>query len=229
MKKSLCLVLVSCCVAIVSAQERVLEKAEFEALVAEGGIHPFRWKDEKYRMTVTSSSKLIGRRQTDWASKMVVEFGPGKETRTVSTSSYGGSAYPTKETLTLGNWIYSRTGNDPWTRKEKAPVGAATKGEESTLKVLSSQVEYRFAGQSSLRNSLAHVYVKTERQTKYNEKNGETFETDTRTTFWIDAAGMIIKQEFKAETRGKFTSQTSVIFEWMLDPSITFTAPEVVP
>lgn len=229
MKPLFWFLLVICCVVIGSAQERVIDRAEFDAAVVEGGKHHLRWKGDKYRMTVTTSSKAVGRPQTDWSSKMVFEYGPAKEMRSVTTSSFGGSANPIEENLTLGSWIYSRTGNEPWTRREMTAVGDAKKGEESTLKVLSSQVEYKYVGQSTLPNGLVHVYAKTERRTRYNEKTGAISETDGKTTYWIDSKGTVLKQEFKSETRGKITSQTFIIFEWMLDPSITFTAPEVVP
>jgi hypothetical protein len=214
---------------MVSAQERVIEKSEFEALVAEGSNHHIRWKGEKHRMTVTTSSKVPGRSQTDWSSKMIFEYGPAKEIRTVTTSSFGGNAVPRKESLKLDNWVYTRTGNDPWTRKEYVSAGAAKDGEESTLKILKSQEEYRYLGPVRLIDVPVDVYVKTERQTKYNQKNGEKAENDIKVTYWIDAKGTILKSEFRGENRGTITSQTSVITEWMLDPSITFTAPEMVP
>jgi hypothetical protein len=174
-------VLVLCCVAIASAQERVIEKAVFDVLVTEGSNHPIRWKGEKYRMTVTTSSKAVGRPQTDWSSKMVVEYGPAKAIRTVTTSAFGGNANPTNESLRLGDWVYVRTGSGPWTRKENVPAASAKEKEEDSLKTLRSQAEYKYLGQERLTDIRVDVYVKTERQTKYNQKNGDNLETNTNT------------------------------------------------
>jgi hypothetical protein len=224
------IVLVLCSAALAPAQDRVMDKAEFDAIVSGAYGHQEKWKGEKYRMTVTTSSTVTGRPQTDWSSKTMTEFGPSAETRSIYASVFGGKPATDKESLRIGNWLYMRSGNDAWTRKEYVPSGAAAKEtEESPRKMLSSQVEYRYLGPGTLTGRPAHVYVKTERRTTLNEKSGETAEIESKNTYWVDAKGTILKSEFRSEHRGNNTMQTSVIMEWELDPSITFNVPEIVP
>ena len=206
-----------------------MEKAEFDAMLAEGNNHKAKWKGEKYRMTVTTSSKVTGRPATDYSSKMIFEFGPSMESRSVTTSVFGPNPASTRESMRIGNWVYSRSGNDPWTRKEYAAQAPTKENEESAYQVLSSQTEYRYLGEGKLIDKPVQMFAQTNRQKKVNQKTAETYETESRTTYWVDANGMILKSEFIADNRGKNTSQTLVNTDWQLDPSITFAAPEIVP
>ena len=64
------------------------------------------------------------------------------------------------------------------------------------------------------------------------KKSGETMEKDIKVTYWIDTNGMLLKTEFVAENRGSnhhLTSQTTIVFQWELDPAISFAVPEIVP
>ena len=56
MKTLFLFVLVLSCAALVPAQERLLDKDEFDAIVNGSYDHKAKWKGEKYRMTVTTSS-----------------------------------------------------------------------------------------------------------------------------------------------------------------------------
>jgi hypothetical protein len=161
---------------------------------------------------------------------MITEFGPLMETRTINTSTFGGKPSPGREMLRIGEWVYTRFGNDAWTRKEYVPSTTPEKEKEHFAhKVLSSEAEHRFLGQSTLGNRPVQVYVKTERRTTLNEKNGETTESESYNKYWVDAKGTVLKNEYKSENRGKLRSQTYVLMEWELDPSIKFTAPEITP
>lgn len=223
-------VLVFCCAVMVPAQERVMDKAEFDAMVNGGYDHRVKWKGEKYRMTVTTSSKVTGRPQTDWSSKTISEYGSSAEARSIYTSEFGGKASPAKESLRIGGWLYTRTGNDAWSRKEYvSSSGAEKEKEESSRKVLSSHAEYKYLGQTTLGNKPVHMYVKTERRTTLNERSGETTESESRNTYWVDEKGTVLKNEYKSDNRSKHTSQTYILMAWELDPSIEFTAPEIAP
>lgn len=207
-----------------------MDKAEFEAIVKGGYDHKAKWKGEKYRLTVTTSSTRAGMPQTDWSSTTITEYGLPAERRSLSTSVFGGKPAVPKESVKIGDWVYTRSGNDAWTRKEYVPSKAtAAEKEESSRKILSSQVEYRYLGPSTLSGKPVHVYAKTERRTSLNEKNGETSETESKNMYWVDGKGVFLKTKFTSEHRGKNTMQTGVIMEWELDPSITFKVPEIVP
>jgi hypothetical protein len=125
--------------------------------------------------------------------------------------------------------VYTRSGTDAWTRKEYVAPAPAKEREESQFKILSSQAEYRHLGDGKLRDKPVQMYLKTERQTKLNQRTGETAETDYKTKFWIDENGLILKSDFTAENRGKTAHVTTVVIEWELDPSISFTVPEIAP
>ena len=230
MKTLIWFVLVLCCAVMVPAQERVIDKAEFDAMMSGGYDHKIKWKGEKYRITVTTSSTMMGRPQTDWSSKTITEYGTSAETRSIYTSMLGGKPAPQKESLRIGGWLYTRSGDDAWTRKEYVPSSAAAKEkEESSRKVLSSQVEYRYLGQSTLGDRPVHIYIKTERKTIFNEKSGENAETESKNSYWLDGKGLVLKSEYTSEYRGKNTMQTGVIMEYEIDPSITFSVPETAP
>ena len=230
MKISASLVVVLCCVAIAAAQERTIDKTEFDALVASGNNHNLRWKDEKYRMTVSTSSKASGRPQNDWASKFFVERVPTKESRTVTSSTFGGKASPTQESIVVGKWIYTRLGTDPWSRKESKPSGGRAETTESIQEMIGSTAEYRYLGKENLAGRATDIYQKTEHQTKVNKKNGESVESEVKSTYWFGEDGAVLKNEYRSENRSAtLTSQTLIIMEWEIDPSIVITEPVLAP
>jgi hypothetical protein len=230
MKILFCFVLVLSCVALVPAQERVVEKAEFDKMVAGGYNHKLDWKDEKYRMTITTSTKAVGKPEMDYSSKTIMEFGLSTEARSIRSYAFGGKPGPTSESLRIGNWLYTRSGSDAWTRKEAPSENLAAKEkEESPYQIISSEAEYRYIGEGKLLDRPVQIFIKIDRQKKVGQKTGETSETESKTKYWVDQKGLILKSEFVAETRGKITSQTTVNMEWQLDPSITFAPPVIAP
>ena len=209
-----------------------MDKAAFDAVVSEGSQHKTRWKGEKYRMTVATSSRVAGRRQTDWSSKMIFEYGSGSEFRSVTTSQFGDNPVAKKEMLLPGNCdcVYSRSGEGSWTRKEhQKTTNPAPEKKESPFDVVANEVKYAHVGAGSLLNKPVQIYVKTERGTTQSKSNGDTTESDVKVTYWIDADGIVLKREYASENRGAVISHTSIVTEWELDPSISFTAPEIVP
>jgi hypothetical protein len=224
-----CVLLTLCCLVNVPAQERVMDKTEFESLVSDAQKHRLIWKDEKYRMTVTTSSKAVGRPQTDWSSKIIVEYGPGTDNRSISSSVFGDKVNPTEEALRIGNWVYRRSGDKPWTRKEYAAPKAPERP-ESPVQVLETDSQYKYVGPGLLGDKPVQIYVKTERQTKVGNKSGDSMQTDIKVTYWIDTNGTLLKSEFAAETRGSnVTSQTQVVTLWERDASISFVEPAIAP
>ena len=231
MRTLLCFVLVISGTVLAAGQERVIEKAAFDALVSEGSQQATRWKDQKYRMTVTTSSKADGRPQTDWSTKLVFEWAPGPAVRTISTSKFGDKTPTRMEAMRLGEWSYYRTGDGPWTRKEF--VASAKKSEENketSYEILATEVKYQHLGSGRLLNTPVEIYTKTERRTTTGKNNGETMESDLRVTYWIDSSGLILKSEYASDNRGAtLVTHTRIVTEWELDPSISFAVPEIAP
>jgi hypothetical protein len=229
MKRIFSFVLILGSVAVVAAQERVLSKAEFDAVVNDGYGHKEKWKGEKYRLTVTTSSTVAGRPHTDFSSKNITEFGPSGETRTISSSVFGGKASVPTETLRIGEWLYTRSGDEAWARKDYVASNTAAKDKEETpRKILNSEAEYKYLGQVSTGDNILHVYVKTERQTAFNEKTSETSETESKNVYWVNPKGIVLKNEYTSQHRGKNSMQTSLTMEWELDPLIAFEVPAVI-
>jgi len=231
MKISASLVFILCCVAIVAAQERIIDKTEFDALVASGNNHYFRWKDEKYRMSLFTSSKINGRPQTDWSSKMIHEHGAPNEIRLVSSSTFGGKPTSSQESIFFGKWNYSRVENGGWSRKEReAPSRGREETPESTNQLVKTDAEYKYLGKEILAGRPVDVYQKTERRTGVNSNNGENVDSDIKATYWFGGDGVMLKKEFRSENRSAtLTMQTLMIIEWAIDPSIVVTEPVITP
>ncbi|HUR97621.1 MAG TPA: hypothetical protein VMZ26_06075 [Pyrinomonadaceae bacterium] len=229
MKILITLLLVFCFAAIGLAQERIIQKAEFDSVMTEGGKHQLKWKGEKYRMTVTTTSKALNRPQTDWASRMIFEYGPANEYHSVTTSAFGGKATPAKEFIKVGSSSYARSGDGSWGRIVDSPASAGqTEKPETPTRVLTNEVEYRHLGAGSINDKPVQIYLKSERKT-YETEKGEKFESDVKTRYWIGADGLFLKSELASENRGTaVTSRNLITTEWELDPTIKFTAPEVV-
>ncbi|HKP68685.1 MAG TPA: hypothetical protein VJV05_05335 [Pyrinomonadaceae bacterium] len=228
MKKLLSFAFILCCAAIAAAQERVIDKTEFDSLVASGTSHRAIWKDEKYRMTITTSSKAGGPSGTDWSSKIIIEYGSTTETRSFSSSVFNSNARPTNESLRVGEWVYSRTGDGPWTKK-KFETAAQKEREPSPMELIGATTEYKYLGPGTFRDVPVQIYVKTERTTKVGKTTGQNMETDAKVTYWIDSNGTVLKSEYSSENRGaSVTSRTLITTVWERDPSIKFTPPEIV-
>lgn len=215
-----------------AGQERVMEKAAFDAVVSTDHQQKVLWKGEKYRMTVTTSTKAVGRPQTDYSSKMVIEFspGPGPESRTVTTSTFGDKPETRYESMRVGEWLYSRSGEGPWSRKEYVAKVGANEEKESDVDVVRSESRYSHLGAGSLADKPVQIYRKTEHRTMTNKSSGRTTESDVTVTYWVDQNGIVLKNVYVSDNRGAaVTSSTHIVMDWELDPSISFTVPEIVP
>lgn len=230
MKLLITFLLVFCFVAVGSAQERVIDEAEFNSVVAEGGKHQLKWKGEKYRMTVASSAKTDGRPATDWSSNMIFEYGPPKVSRSVTTSTFGEKILPAKEFITIGDVLYQRIGSGVWTRPDRTGASAPQGSEKAATRAqtLITEVEYKYLGTENLAGTTVQVYLKTERGTSTME-NGDKAEIRRTGKYWIGSDGLIMKSEHATEARGTTqTFRSSVISQYELDPTISIAAPKIV-
>jgi len=222
------LVFILCFVAIVPAQERVIDQSEFDSVLTGGMKHAVIWKGEKYRMTVTTSSKTVGRPQTDWSSKLIFEWESTDKFRTITSSTFGDTSKPAIETARIGSSIYSRSGNGTWTRKEHVPAESGKPKHESPSEVLGSKTQYKYLGTGALMGKPVQIYAKTEQQTNVYKQTGELTETDMKVTYWVDSNGTVIKIERQSEGRSaRITTHVLITTLWELDPSISFVPPEV--
>ena len=232
MKISVCFVLVFCFVTIAGAQERVIDKTEFDSAVVAGMAHGRRWKNEKYRWITSTSSKTTGRPQYDWAGKYTFEYISPDVYRNIGSTMLGGKPSAIQESIVVGKWRYSRKGDDPWTRKTHEPSPAQThaEGPENLFETVESVAEYKYLGKEYLAGRATNVFRKTERRTTVNKKNGETREFDGKSTYWFGEDGLALKHEYRGQSRGGTVTgemQTLVLMEWTIDPSLTINEPVV--
>jgi hypothetical protein len=214
----------------VSAQDKIIDKPEFDAAVVHASYHQKIWKGAKYRMTVTTSSKVADRPETDWSSKMVFEYGAANARRTLTTSAFGGKPIPAKESIVLGKWSYSRTGDGAWIRKEYESLAGKTEKDETPNETLPTDVEYKDLGPGDLMGKPVHIYAKTERRTRRDEESGEKRESFSKVTYWVGTDGALLRREYSSESRGtSATTHTVIITDWERDPTIDVTAPEIAP
>jgi len=231
MKTPLSFVLILLCAVVAMAQqERNLTKSEFDTVIKGSSGHQVKWKGETYRMTVVTSAKQVNQPQTDWSSNMIFEYGPESAQRSVTTSTFGSNPPKTTETLRIGKWVYTRSGSDPWKRKEYAPSEANRETtEDSAAEVVRTNSEYKDLGTTTLMDKTVRVYRWTEHQSRTHSKTGMTYESDVRNTYWIDADGIMLKSEYYSEGRNSTGPRsTSVITTWERDPSIKFSEPDFV-
>ena len=230
MKPLLIIGLVVCGLIGVAAQERVIGEQEFNAAVKNSERHSVAWSGKAYRRTTVSTAQAEGRPETDYSSRMVFEYGPAKERRTIFSSTFGGKPKGPDTSLLIGQWLYSRSGEGPWTRKEVQPGAKSddvkTAGNDQVT-VLS--VEYRFLGEQAFKGRNARVYMRTEKSKRTSGSSGETFESESVSKYWIDAEGLLLREEYRGQSRSeRLKSMATVISEWELDPTIEFKVP-VVP
>jgi hypothetical protein len=236
MKTTLCFIIVFCAVAIGAAQERVIDKTDFDRVVADGNKSLARLKNERYRMTITTSAKIVGRPQSDWSSKSISEYVAADQTRNVHSSMFGGKANPTRELIVLGKWKYARSGTESWTRTAYEPgqtpaqPAAPPPPPDSPYEEIATTADYKYLGKVDLGRRTANAYQRIERQTKVNKKNGENTESVSKATYWFAEDGSMLKNENQFESRAaSMTTNNFVSVEWTVDPALVITEPIVTP
>lgn len=229
MKPLISLAMVICCVILVSAQERVIDKLEFDSVAREPENHPVKLSGKAYRMTIETGSQVVGRQQTEFSSKSITEFGPEKESRTVSSSTFGGKPSSRRETIVIGKWEYSRTVDDgPWTRKERETGAKKITSVSNTdpYEIVSSTMGYKFLGSEVLEGQKTSIYLKTEKEKRLNKADGKTSELKSTRKFWIGPDGFQLRYEYRAESRSDaMTHYTTINMKWELDPKIVIREP----
>lgn len=229
MKKIFCLAFILFGTISIFAQEKTIEKSEFDAV----SINSFRkFAGQSYRQTENFqdilTSSIENKIQNKLSSKLIMEFAAA--TRGIrSISEFDSSTMKKKtETIRIGGKIYTRINDGEWTegkRQEKSKT-------ERKLKMVEEQIEYKSLGTQKLDNQNTTVYAKIQRQKLINESNqSEMFVTIT-TKYWFGEDGGKLKEETQAERRIKLekipietVSSSLRVTVWELDPSIKIEAP----
>jgi hypothetical protein len=208
------------------AQGQVIEKAEFEAIYNKSVYPSVRWKGRKYRATTITGTASSNHPDKNWSSQSIQEF-DGESTRARSESRLGQDEPRVSETIRISDAVYVRTGDGPWTRKPPTTTASSGAG-VSDVSVSSSESEYRFLGIEEFRGAPTKTYLRLSTGTRVNAQGTQT-RTVSRTKYWFDAEGTLLRSEFRADSKwDDVTSWTEAILDYELDPSIEITAP-IVP
>jgi hypothetical protein len=213
-------------------QERVIPKTEFNAAVR-SPYNPSRaWKGKAYRLTISTSSSVKNRPQTDHVSRSVSEIAANGDRRFVRSSRFGCHSGVEHEEIRVGQGRYIRTGSGEWTKKTGDPLtgfdqdSPAPASEARTP--LASEIEYRFVGNDVVNGRRFSVYRKIQREKYFDEAVGTEVVVETVTNYFVDTDGNVVKSEFRSTSSRKgFEHTTTVTMEWELDPAISIKAPAI--
>jgi hypothetical protein len=216
--------------ALTVAQERVIDKAEFDAAVNGTDGHKIKWAGQSYRIDVSSSSKVLNRPDSDYSATIIIEFGPSRSVRSLTTSTYGGKTN-SKETVVLGELSYTRENNSLWTVEAKSANPSSVNGSAANTdsappeSVVSSDISYFLVGKDRIQGATAAVFRKVEKRREVDVPTRAESESVITEVYWI-VDGMQRRHELLSQHRsGKLNSNNTVNMEWNLDPAIAIIAP----
>jgi hypothetical protein len=215
------------------AQERIMERSEFDAAVRDDKDQTLMWAGKIYRMIVLISTSASDRPASDYSSKTIFEHGPDGSSRSYLSSTFGGKKTETTETLRIGRAVYIRKGAGPWKTTEPQSVQTEEKvsGSNSDLsRITSSEIEYRFLGPGEWKGEKVNLYLRTEQLKETDASTGKTRDTVRSNKYWINPEGLIFRSEYRFESAtGGRLSHTLITVEREMDPNIIFVEPQITP
>jgi hypothetical protein len=230
MKPVICLVFVLLSVIGTLAQQKVIDKSEFDAIVKTGDMHRQQWAGKSYRISVATSAQIKENPGSNYSSKMTIEFASNGDRRYLQSSTFGDKT-TSSESLTVGNWTYSRNGTEPWKRVERSRGDGEESGSETgLLEQISSVTQYNSLGAGEIKGRPVRMYLSTIREKKLNRSSGITIELVSKSKYWINADGLTAKNKLISKRHSHTQNTHNVILtEWELDPTIAITEPEISP
>jgi len=239
MKIVFCIACVLVCFASGLAQEKSIDRSEFDALT-QNSNHPIaRWPGKKsFRRTTITESRAEGvspapesaKWTKNFSTKSVSEYAIDSKTyHFISETS--GEAPQKRETVKVGGLVYTRVGSGPWTKTagEAAPkTPPPYTPPPSRFENLSTETSYAYLGTETYKNATVRTYQKVEKRQMVNKETGKPAESVATTKLWIAEDGTLLRTDFKSDLKdGELSSSMYSLEEFELDPSITITAPEV--
>lgn len=220
MKKFLGLALIFFAAISVLAQERVIEKPEFDAVYrASFG----KRANKPYREITTSEHYVNGSLADGFTSKSTAEFLPRVGYHSTYESNIQ-SQIGKKERIVVVNKFYIREGDGEW--KEGSIETPPTP--EPATKSVSSDIEYKFLGSERLNNQDTTIYSVAESRKSVNPKNNLETLSDITTRYWFSDTGELLKKEFSMKMQnGAFVSNIKSVTTYEIDPNIKIEAPEL--
>jgi hypothetical protein len=224
MRSIFCTAIILFAVIGVFAQEKILTRAEFDAVYKNRKWAPDSWKGRSYRMTTTNEVKTEGKPAPANALKITIEFAAPTVSRYVSEIGSGANVVKT-ESIRIGDKTYKRKGDEPWL---VGTVGAGTKTETADAETAPADgdEEYKYLGAESLNGRTASVYA-TVTTTKPAGTLAAAEKPSVFTTkYWFAEDGTLLKKESVSERRSNGnTLYSRLTTVWELDPTIKVEAP----
>jgi hypothetical protein len=232
------------CVAVVLAgfisavaQERSIDKSEFERVVGDSSYPYVKWKGKGFKATIRTEARLVGPAKlpdgTTWSmehsSKTVTEFAAGGGYRQSAETSDKGNT-KRSETIRVGDVVYSRTGEEAWKKRAAGtPSPYTPPAEQATpFEDIDTVREYKYLGTEIVGSATVQTYLSTTKKKSVDKAKGTDYTTVSTTKYWIDKDGTMVKSEFRSNGTGvDRSSYTGVFMEFVLDPSISVVAPDV--
>jgi len=224
MKSILCISLVLFGFIGVFAQEKTIERAEFDA-VYQNSLE--KWKGKSYRMIITTQSSTEGRPQTDYSSKSTIEYTSATTSRLIYENSFQ-SKTSNSETIRIGDKIYIREGNGTWKAETSEVKSQPGNKITNTDNQADGQIEYKFLGTEKLGSQTSNVYAKIARKKGINSTNNKETVSTTTTKYWFGEDGMVLKSDMKMDSQtGEKIFHNRLTQVWELDPNIKIEEPDL--
>jgi hypothetical protein len=224
MKKILCLALILFAYIAVSAQEKTITQAEFDA-VHKTSID--KWKGKSYRMVYSTQSNIEGRPEASYSSKNIIEFASPTHSRSISESTLNSKTTRTED-IRIGDKTYKRIGDGKWQEGVFQPYTPRIENKPPVANQEESQIEYKYFGTEKLNNQTANVYVVTKKVKGINSSNNKEYLHNIVNKYWFSQDGLILKLHMEMETRTLVvTARNNLIHTWELDPNIKIEAPNL--
>jgi hypothetical protein len=219
MKTILCALLILAGFTAVSAQETIVQKAQFEQILKNSTEI---MKSKPHRVIVVSETNVNGKPQETTSAKTVVEV-VGNDKRRAVREYKSQNQNKKREFIQVGNKVYSRENEGQWTQS-----GMPNNPAEGNLKIVDEKVEYKSLGSESLNGANANVYTRTRERKMTDSSNNEEVQSTETVKYWFDQNGALLKREMERENRrsGKifhFKVTATINF----DDSIQVVAPQV--
>lgn len=219
MKAVLCLLWILAGFTIISAQETVIQKSDFETIIKNATDI---LKAKPHRVTVTSKTNVNGKPQESTSAKTIVEVAATDKRRSVR--EYKSATQNSKrEFIRFGDKTYSRENEGQWKQG-----GMQNSPSEGNLKTVAEQIQYESLGKEMLNNQNTNIYRRTKTGKMIDSSNNEEVLSTETVKYWFDESGALLKREMDRENRraGKvFHFMVTALFDY--DRNIQVVAPQI--
>jgi hypothetical protein len=224
------------CGSIVAAQEQVLEKSEFDSVVARGQrVTQERLREGSYRITSAFESRSGVSSKPVATILETFEYAKGV-TRIVRDEMITGQK-KRYETV-LGGGVASTRGADGKWRRDSInvliPMSRPDTDQTNSIfphKVISRETRYFYLGARKVGDENLGTYSSVETSLIVFDVNGNDYEMKTTNTYSFRGDGTLVKHEHRFEGFSRSNgarSDSSFIIRWELDPTISIIGPETL-